>query len=68
MNDDYRLILACRLSGQVSDRQWLQHLENPLFVLWLQHEEMNMANDKKPKPGPKPVKPRPLSGGTSKPR
>ena len=27
-----------------------------------------MANDKKPKPGPKPVKPKPLSGGTSKPR
>lgn len=35
MSDDYRLILACRLSGQISDAVWAEHLKDELFRLWL---------------------------------
>ncbi|EPR09756.1 hypothetical protein M527_06410 [Sphingobium indicum IP26] len=37
MTDDYRLILACYLSGQIDDATWQQHLAEPLFALWLEH-------------------------------
>ena len=37
MNEDYRLILACYRSGQMSERQWQQHLSDPLFQLWVEH-------------------------------
>lgn len=37
MSDDYLLILACRLSGQMSECQWEAHKADPLFRLWLEH-------------------------------
>ena len=37
MNEDYRLILACRLSGQIDEARWQQHLADPLFAIWLEH-------------------------------
>ncbi|WP_156028991.1 hypothetical protein [Sphingobium sp. DC-2] len=35
---DYRLILACRLSGQMAAAQWEAHLSDPLFWLWLDRD------------------------------
>lgn len=35
MPDDFAMILACYRSGQMSERQWQAHLEDPLFALWL---------------------------------
>lgn len=37
MSDSFPLILACYRSGQMSERQWQQHLSDPLFALWVQH-------------------------------
>ena len=34
MNDSFPAILACYRSGQISERQWQQHLADPLFALW----------------------------------
>lgn len=36
MTHSYELLLACRLSGQVSDRQWQEHLKDEVFVKWLE--------------------------------
>ena len=35
MSDDFRLILACYLSGQMSEQQWEAHKQDALFRLWL---------------------------------
>ena len=37
MAGDFNLILACRLSGQIDDAAWQEHLAEPLFALWLKH-------------------------------
>ncbi|HEV2574047.1 MAG TPA: hypothetical protein VGU72_20095 [Beijerinckiaceae bacterium] len=31
----YEALLACRLSGQISDRKWIEHLQDVLFRKWL---------------------------------
>lgn len=33
--NNYPLLLACYRSGQISERQWTEHLSDPLFALWL---------------------------------
>jgi len=38
MTDDYNAILACRDMGQMSERQWQEHLSDPLFALWYQRK------------------------------
>lgn len=35
---DYRALLACYLSGQMSERQWQAHKRDPLFSLWLERK------------------------------
>jgi len=35
MQTDYPALLACYKSGQISERQWAEHLADQLFVLWL---------------------------------
>lgn len=35
MTCDYHAVLACYLSGQMSEAQWQDHLADPLFALWL---------------------------------
>ena len=37
MTDDYRLILACYLSGQMSEKQRSEHCTDKLFKIWLDH-------------------------------
>ncbi|MFD1104265.1 hypothetical protein [Sphingobium olei] len=39
MSDDFRGILACYRSGQMSERQWQAHLSDPLFRIWLSKKE-----------------------------
>lgn len=39
MTDDFHAILACYRSGQMSERQWQDHLSDPLFSLWLKKKE-----------------------------
>lgn len=31
---EFELILACYRSGQMSERQWQEHLRDPQFRLW----------------------------------
>ncbi len=31
----YELLLACWLSGQISDQKWLEHLKDEVFRKWL---------------------------------
>jgi hypothetical protein len=31
----YECLLACYRSGQVSERQWTEHLRDPAFAAWL---------------------------------
>lgn len=33
---EFELLLACYRSGQVSERQWQEHLRDPEFALWLE--------------------------------
>tara|TARA_B100000378_G_scaffold278633_1_gene282608 strand:- start:3222 stop:3350 length:129 start_codon:yes stop_codon:yes gene_type:complete len=40
MSSDYRHILACYRAGQMSERQWQEHLRDPLFALWLERRGM----------------------------
>lgn len=35
MTGDYRMILACRLSGQIDDARWQKHLADAAFAEWL---------------------------------
>lgn len=35
MSDDFNDLLAAYRSGQVNERQWVQHQSDPLFALWL---------------------------------
>lgn len=35
MSDDFRMIVACYRSGQMSEAQWQGHLRDPLFALWI---------------------------------
>lgn len=35
MHDDYKAILDCYKSEQMSERQWQGHLADPLFAIWL---------------------------------
>ena len=37
MDDDFAMILTCYRSGQMSERQWQEHLRDPLFALWVRH-------------------------------
>ena len=37
--DKYKLLLACYRSGQVSERQWQEHLKDIDFVGWLDNHE-----------------------------
>lgn len=46
MNDDYRLILACYLSGQMAEKQWLEHCKDPLFNIWLSHQDKETQHGK----------------------
>ncbi|MDT2019471.1 hypothetical protein [Methylocella sp. CPCC 101449] len=32
---DYAALLACRLSGQISDSSWNEHLKDDVFKKWL---------------------------------
>lgn len=32
---NYECLLACRLSGQISDRKWIEHLKDEVFRKWL---------------------------------
>jgi hypothetical protein len=32
---DYALLLACYRSGQISERQWQEHLRDEVFRAWL---------------------------------
>lgn len=38
MSDDYRLIRESYRSGQMSERQWQEHLRDPLFRLWVERQ------------------------------
>lgn len=31
----YENLLACYRSGQISERQWQEHIKNKLFAKWL---------------------------------
>ena len=35
----YELLLICYRSGQVSERQWQEHLKDAGFVAWLDNHE-----------------------------
>lgn len=35
MAHSYELLLACYLSGQISDSQWQEHLRDDVFRAWL---------------------------------
>lgn len=35
---DYALLLACYRSGQISERQWQEHLKDEVFRAWLKRE------------------------------
>jgi len=35
----YELLLACYLSGQVSERQWTEHLKDEHFAAWIARRE-----------------------------
>lgn len=35
MNEDFENLLACYRSGQVSERQWTEHLKDAEFKAWL---------------------------------
>lgn len=39
MSDEYTLLLACYRSGQISERQWQEHLKNEVFRKWLEKQE-----------------------------
>lgn len=34
---DFSAILACYRSGQMSERQWQQHLSDPPFRAWIKY-------------------------------
>ena len=34
-DDRYQALYACYRSGQMSERQWQEHLRDPLFALWV---------------------------------
>lgn len=34
----YAALLACRLSGQIPDAAWQQHLADELFAAWLRKQ------------------------------
>lgn len=38
-SDDYELLLACYRSGQVSERQWQEHLKDKEFQRWLERRK-----------------------------
>ena len=38
--EDFRLILAAYLSEQMSERQWQNHLTDPLFANWVRFHMM----------------------------
>lgn len=33
---EYRLLLECFRSGQISERQWTQHLKDKRFAEWVE--------------------------------
>lgn len=33
--EDYKLTLSCYLSDQMTEKQWQEHLLDPLFLLWV---------------------------------
>ena len=35
MRGDYALLLVCYQSGQMSERQWREHLKDEVFSAWL---------------------------------
>ncbi len=37
-SSDYRLILACYRSGQISSRQWQEHMRDEVFAAWVQRQ------------------------------
>lgn len=37
----YQLLLECYLSGQMSEAQWQQHLQDKVFAVWLKHMGIN---------------------------
>lgn len=45
----YELLYTCYLSGQISDRQWQQHLtENEVFRKWVETRTGRMTSQRKP--------------------
>ena len=39
-DQQYRELLECRHSGQISDAQWQQHLADPAFAAWIERKAM----------------------------
>jgi len=37
--NNYAYLLACRNSGQISDAQWQEHLQDEVFRAWLKKHE-----------------------------
>lgn len=35
---EYALLLACYRSGQISERQWQDHLRDEVFARWLSRQ------------------------------
>ena len=38
MSNDYRLILACYQSGQISEAAWCEQLKDEVFAAWLRKQ------------------------------
>ena len=36
MSGGFALLLACYRSGQMSEKQWVEHLKDAAFVRWLE--------------------------------
>ena len=36
---NYALLLACYRSGQISERQWSEHLKDEVFCMWLKRHQ-----------------------------
>lgn len=36
---EFEMLLACYRSGQVSERQWQEHLKDPAFREWVENQK-----------------------------
>lgn len=54
MTNDYRLILACYRSGQVSEAQWQAHMKDEVFAAWVRKATTPDASGGPAAPGNRP--------------